>query len=387
MRAMARILLLLLLLAPLAAAAEKSPFHEGRSEGGQLKFINGLPVLLVAGTPREIGRQKAALTGDAVKAIADYPQKLLRTFHCERRWPIVVADGRSLFRQAPADHREELQAFAKATGIDPDLGVAANTIMDTYRGWLGCSSLLVSAEKSATGAPLFGRNLDFYALGILDHYGLVTVYRPRGKHAFAAVGLPGMLGCLSGMNDAGLALAVHEVFLSADGSTWLNRKAMPYTLCFRRILEECTTIEEAEKLLRSLPRSTLLNLAVCDRCGVAVLEMTPKSVVLRRGADGICACTNHFRSEELAVLKWCRRYNILAQAATMKTIGLDDIARKLDAVKQGPMTMQTMIFEPVPLVLHVSLGPAPSSSQPLRELALKPLFGSEEARKTPPGRG
>ena len=119
--------------------------------------------------------------------------------------------------------------------------------MDTYRGWLGCSSLLVSAEKSATGAPLFGRNLDFYTLGLLDKYGLVTVYRPRGKHAFVSVGLPGMFGCLSGMNDAGLALAVHEVFLSADGSTWLNLKAMPYTLCFRRILEECTTIERGGK--------------------------------------------------------------------------------------------------------------------------------------------
>ena len=123
----------------------------------------------------------------------------------------------------------------------------------------------------------------------------------------------------------------------------------------------------------------MLNLAVCDRGKWAVLEITPKSVVLRRGSDGICACTNHFRSKELARLKWCRRYNILARAATMEKIGLDDMARKLDAVNQGPMTMQTMIFEPVPLVLHLSLGPAPSSSQPLRELALKPLFGIEKA--------
>ena len=132
----------------------------------------------------------------------------------------------------------------------------------------------------------------------------------------------------------------------------------------------------------------MLNLAVCDRRGGAVLEMTPKSVVLRRGrdGDGICACTNHFRSKELAVWKWSRRYNVLTQAAAMKTIGIDDVARKLDAVNQGQMTMQTMIFEPGPLMLRVSLGPPPSSKQPLRELALKPLFESEQAHKEPTGR-
>ncbi len=147
------LLLLPAVVSAAAPAAEKSPFHDARAEGGELKFIHGVPVLLVVGTPREIGRQKAALTGEAAKAIADYPRKLLRAFHCEHRWPTVVADGRTLLKQAPADYREELQTFGKELAVDADSGVVGNTIMDTYRGWLGCSSLLVSAEKSATDAP------------------------------------------------------------------------------------------------------------------------------------------------------------------------------------------------------------------------------------------
>ena len=149
--------------------------------------------------------------------------------------------------------------------MDRQTGIVGNTIMDTYRDFLGCSSLLVSAEKSATHGPLLGRNLNFFTLGVLNKYSLVTVHRPRGKHAFASVGLPGIMGCLSGMNDAGLTLAVHQVNRAADGSPLFNPKGMPYTMCFRRILEECTTIEEAEKLLRSIPRSTMLSLDVCDR--------------------------------------------------------------------------------------------------------------------------
>ena len=255
MRASVKIILLLLaasLFLPVAARAadvEKSPFHAGRAEGGELKFIDTLPVLLVGGTPEEIGRQKAALTGEAVKAIADYPRKLLRTLRCEQRWPNGRRRRRAALPAGPGRPSRGDAGVRQGPGRRCRRRRGANTIMDTYRGWLGCSSLLVSAEKSATKAPLMGRNLDFYTLGILDKYGLVTVYRPRGKHAFAAVGMPGMLGCLSGMNDAGLALAVHEVYLAADGSKWLNLKGMPYTLCFRRILEECESVEEAEKVL------------------------------------------------------------------------------------------------------------------------------------------
>ena len=108
-------------------------------------------------------------------------------------------------------------------------------------------------EHSATKGPLFGRNLDFYTLGMLDKYSLVTVHRPKGKHAFVSIGFPGLFGCVSGMNDAGLALAVHEVFLARDGASMFNPKGVPYTFCFRRILEECETVEEAEKLLRATP--------------------------------------------------------------------------------------------------------------------------------------
>ncbi len=52
--------LLLVLVAPLtrAAAAEESAFKEGRFEKGELKYVHGLPVLILEGTPAEMGRQE-----------------------------------------------------------------------------------------------------------------------------------------------------------------------------------------------------------------------------------------------------------------------------------------------------------------------------------------
>ncbi len=364
----------------LSVAAEERPFQEGRFEAGELRYINDLPVLVVSGTPEEIGRQKAALTGDVVRKLAEYPKKLMQIGNgSQERWQKLVGMGEALKPQIPADYIAEMQAFADKAGIDRrwEMGVLGNVMLDIYRGGFGCSSIIAEAQRSAADGPLFGRNLDFYTLGILDKYGLVTVHRPKDKHAFASIGFPGIFGCISGINDAGLALAVHEVFLSKDRAPMFNPKGVPYTMCFRHMLEECSSVEEAEKFLRSTERTTLLSLVACDRRQAAVFELTPKSVAVRRANDGLCFCTNHFRTDELIVpivSRLCRRYPILEKAQSIKTLGVDDVAKKLDEVNAGSMTVQSMIFEPETLILHLAMGSCPSSALPMKKLELKPLF-------------
>ena len=61
------------------------------------------------------------------------------------------------------------------------------------------------------------------------------------------------------MNDAGLALAVHEVFLSHDSAPMFNPKGMPYAFCFRQILEQCTTWKR-RRTAAATQRTTILSL-------------------------------------------------------------------------------------------------------------------------------
>jgi len=363
-------------------AAEPRAFTEGRAEGGELKYINDLPVLIVVGTPEDFGRQTAALTGDVVRKLTAYPEKLLaRRADVKERLPKCIAMCKSLLPQLSPDHRTELRVASERLGVDQDLGLLGNMLPDVYRGGFACSSLTVDAAHSATKGPLFGRNLDFYTLDILDKYSLVTVHRPKGKRAFVTIGFPGMFGCLSGMNDAGLAVAVHEVFLARDGAPMFNPKGEPYTFCFRRILEECATTAEAEKLLRNAARTTILSLAACDRQGGVVFELTPKSVVPRRSGDGILACTNHFRTDELAMFKRCSRYQKLTQDPRPDAMTISDVAKRLHEANMGKLTVQTMVFEPAALKLHLAIGSCPSSALPLKELDLKPLFTGNEKKQ------
>jgi predicted choloylglycine hydrolase len=183
------------------------------------------------------------------------------------------------------------------------------------------------------------------------------------------------------MNDAGLCLAELEVNQSRDGAPRFDPAGVPIEMCFRRIMEECKTIDEAEKLLQGEKRSSMCNLAICDLHDAAVLEITPKTVARRKAEDGLCSCTNHFRTPQLGTAVNSRRFDTLETCRTLTTVSLSDVAKKLDAVNQGPLTVQTMVFEPATLTLHLSLGPRPASSHPLKAIELKPLLKDAPAAR------
>jgi hypothetical protein len=369
-------LFLFCLCAPaLARGAEPRPYAAGKYGHGELSYINGLPVLRVAGTPEEIGEQIGKLTAQPLTRLMEYPKHLVKALGISVALPVLVAVGNSMTPQFPPDHLKELNALAKSCGLDRDLGILGNTLPDLAKIG-GCSTLYVGAERSTTGAPLLGRNLDYFTGGILQDYSLVIVYQPRGKHAFVSIGFPGLVGCLSGMNDAGLTLATLEVNSARDGAPHFDGRGVPYTLALRRVLEECTTVAQAEQLLRSLRRTTMNNLAICDLKDGAVFEMTPKSLVVRRSVAGLCACTNHFRTQELATATRCRRYDVLDQCRQLPLVSLAELAKKLDAANQGEGTLQTMIFEPTARRLHLAIGRPPSSRLPLRVLELAPFFAA-----------
>jgi hypothetical protein len=369
-------------LAPAALpGAEPFRFPEGRlGANAELKYCGGLPVLVLGGTPEEMGRAAGVLALKPGARVLDYPRELLKMHNADGLWGVFVKTGNGMLRQFPADSRKELEAMARAAEVARDPVVAGNTFFDLKKVF-ACSALLVTKGRSATGGPLLARNLDYPSLGYVQHYSLVTVYRPAGKHAFASVGFPGLVGCLSGMNDTGLSLAVLEVFDVKAGEPSFNPRGIPYALCIRKVLEECSTIGEAQKVLDGLPRTCMINLAVADRSGVAVFEVTPGHVVRRAPEGDTCACTNHFCSAALKparpvdVMRTFGRFASLERVRSRPDpVRPEDLRRELDAVNLGDLTLQTMVFEPATLRLHLSAGTLPASRGPLRTLDLAPLL-------------
>jgi isopenicillin-N N-acyltransferase like protein len=374
MRRVCSALIALVFAVPAFAADERFP--QAKSGKGELKYVNDIPVLTLEGTPEEIGTQfgELALT-PAKKPLIGRVDEYMKQIGWDKVFPTMVKFSGLVYAQFPKANQIEVATAAKVADVDRNLLTALNAIPDLAKLG-GCSTLVVEPARSSTGGPLFGRLLDWPPFEELPEYTLIIVFRSPGKHAVASITLPVLLGTLSGMNDAGLCLTINEIAASKDESKSPNMGGVPMMFLFRKILEECTTVDEAEKMLKEHSRTTWFCLTVCDTKSGCVLEVTPRNVVRRTGKNDVCCCTNHFRTDELSVSKKCPRYAKLEelQSADGK-LGVAEIAKALDSVNQGPSTIQCMVFEPKERVVHLSYGGGKSATaKPLTKVDLGAIF-------------
>jgi hypothetical protein len=363
-------------------------YPEVAAHGGALSYVGRVPVLRLAGTPEERGLQAAELALRPAARILDYPLDLVAAQLKSRslaRLALPALDrlGRRLLPRFPRHHRRELLA---AAAHDLRRVVRGNTLFDLkgLSPWrlLGCSSLALGADRTRTGGPLLARNLDFFPLGYLHDFGLVTVHRPAGPgvRPFAAVGFPGSVGVFSGMNDAGLAVATHEVF--GPPGRGFDPRGEPFAATCRRVLETCATVSDADAVFRGTPRTTAVSVAACDVANQAVFELSPDAVVRRDPDRGAVVCANHFLGPGRADLARDNPFDTLGRLDRLLAVAGAAGARfdlaaawaALAGVNQGAMTLQSMVFEPRRLALHVALGAGPATASPPTELRLGEWF-------------
>ena len=348
-----------------ANAQVDSVFKPGKHAGGELKFVSGVPVLIVGGKPAEIGGQIGTLVGKHSPDPRPVLDDFLKAIKLENGFDALKLIARNLKPNFPADYRTEIEALSKASGYEPDLLWFINTVYDLSSG-MGCATVLVEAPRSKTDAPIFGRNFDWVPSKGLPQQAIVLVFKPEGKFAFASVTLAPITGVISGMNEHGLSCTINEIHLNqSKDKPKFNWDGVPTLLAFRRVLEECKSVGDAEKLLRTLKRTTTASLSICDAKGGAVFEITPKAIEVRTPTNDLTLCTNHFTSDKLGVpeKKGCWRLaKLLETQKADGKLGVDDVFAELDAVSQGKQTLQSMVFEPATRTLHLKLGDGKTSA-------------------------
>jgi hypothetical protein len=181
----------------------------------------------------------------------------------------------------------------------------------------------------------------------------------------------------SAFNAHGLATGGNLVKASADGAPQVDWTKAPSAAMARRVMEECATIADVEKLVTAERPAERAAVVACDRTGGAVLETTPKTVAVRRGEGGVCWATNHCRSKELMTPDVrCRRAEVFAGTDWPAKVTPADVAKAMHAVNQGSATVHTWVFEPKTLTLRLAFGDGKTSAtgRPLTEIDLAPLF-------------
>lgn len=363
-------LVLVLAGSPPSLGEEAGPgpgFKPGRCPGGVLSLQQGVPVLQVAGSPEVLGRAYGTLLGEQIRCLSrNYLGRIVGRGRLRR---LALEMAGPMEPHIPKRYLRELAARAASAGESREDALLTATFLDLYR-FLSCSAFVVGGPASA-GEPLLARNLDFPTFGVAHRYSLVVVFHPEAQRSFLSVTWPGLPGVVSGMNEAGLVLVMLEV---ADERRSLA--GTPYQLLYRRVLEECDTVEEAERLIRSAPRTVANNVVLLDARGdSAVLEVTSAEVASRRPERGLLWATNHFRALRPPP-PTPRRYGILGRELLRLRgrMGVPQAAELLTMVHQGPLTMQSMIFEPRSMRVHLALGRPPACFRPYVTLDARSLF-------------
>ncbi len=159
-----------------------------------------LPVINLRGEPADIGKQHGEQLNSEIHFLVDtYLHPFFKT-DSQRFIALTIAGG---FRDKLLPrHQKELDALAQATQLDNREVLLAQCFLDLSK-LMGCSTIaLLPADASPTTSPAWDENLDFPSLvDVADKHTVIFIVHPNGKNAYCAVGWPGMMGVLSGMNE------------------------------------------------------------------------------------------------------------------------------------------------------------------------------------------
>ena len=101
------------------------------------------------------------------------------------------------------------------------------------------------------------QNIDF-PMGLLAPFTRLFVREPTSLYSFVSVGWLGIVGCYSGINEHGLAVAA----CSVPANTSKTKKGTPVHLIIRQILEEAKTTEEAKVIIQKAIPASSMNLII-----------------------------------------------------------------------------------------------------------------------------
>ena len=216
---------------------------------GELRWIEGQRVVLLHGTPDEIGAAHGQLLHSEALACIDsvlYAFGTVQTIRTGRwfRHDLEQAYTR-LSPHIPSRHKHEARSLAGSLKLDNQLVQALNVFPERFH----CAGFALFGRATRDGKLYHGRVLDYMTTIGLQDAATTFVVKVDGRIPFANVGYAGFIGSVSGMNARGVSLG--EMGGKGEGQ-W---DGAPMSTLMRRALEECHTLEDVMRLWESSPRT------------------------------------------------------------------------------------------------------------------------------------
>lgn len=290
------------------------------------------------------------------------------------RWSLsdLIAIGRHYQAYIPDRYIDEMRGVAAGAGIPYEHVLVMNTFAEAVLGrpLRACSAFAV---KTNVGL-LIGRNLDWTNYGVAHRYGIVLRSGlPSGRRVLA-LGWPGMVGVVTGMNDRALVVA-----LNMASASDLKTEATPMLFRLRATLDSDATLAAAVGTLVQEPRTFAANVLVGSGTEhrAVVVELSGMRHAVVEMNDGIVVTTNHYQALPIRGGAGADRTSALKIAlhgTRERTTAADarDVLGKV-AFRGSPIgmiTTQSVVFLPEEMRGWAALGKLPATSGRYYEIEL-----------------
>ena len=337
-----------------SSAAEWQP---AETANGQVVVRQGLAIASVGGSAAEIGTAEGELFKARIKP-------LLELMAIQPR--LVMARNSASFKRSCAaispDDRIRLSTIASAAGVPAQTLINANALVDAQ-----CSAVVALARADR---PLrVARNMDFFPAAVLGPGTCLEVVRQSGKRAYAAIGWPGSVAVISGMNDAGLVACI---LLNHDGDDLPGGE--PLGLRLMHILQLDDSVTTATERFAATPVASSHYVLLADATTATIVWQGRDGLHRDDPQDGWLTATNGPRKDAQpqddrgSCLRGHCTSTAVPDAAWMRQI--------LTASYLPGINAQAMVFEPATRTVELALGSGktPAATAIWWRVPLTPLF-------------
>ena len=225
---------------------------------GELRWAGRLPVLILRGSPYDMGYQHGSLmrreVRESVKNILAYADRQLRVPGIGP-WIVRRKLDRAWIKMkpfVPERYLEEMRGLADGAEIPLRTLQRVHALPDLTS--VTCASSAVAGAATRDGRLIQLRNLDWAIQSGIQRYAVLLAHQPITGRPFVNIGWLGFMGVISGINRQGISVA--EIGAETEDAD-LQGTPMPFLL--RRVLEESDDLDQAVKIIQTGPRTVGYN--------------------------------------------------------------------------------------------------------------------------------
>jgi len=226
------------------------PSHPSRRTAqGELRWIGEQRVVMLWGSPEQVGQAHGQLLqGEAMACIDSVLNAFgtVQTIQSGKWFRQELQDAYTRLKpHIPQRHLVETRSLAAALGEDGATIEALNVFPEMFH----CSGFALFGKATRDGKLYHGRVLDYMTEIGLQDAATTFIVKVDGQIPFANVGYAGFIGSVTGMNAQGVSLG--EMGGRGEGQ-W---DGVPMATLMRRALEECDSLDKVKQLWTTSPRT------------------------------------------------------------------------------------------------------------------------------------